>query len=79
MNLNELKQNIRVETDMSDVYSKIKRYAEDGTKEVYFHHRDRGNKEEDEISEVQVAILREAGYTVDWNRPCLWYEVSGWK
>lgn len=77
MNLQELKQNIRVETDMSDIYSKIKRYAQDGGKEVYFNHR--GNEQEDEISDVQVAILREAGYTVEWNRACLWFEVSGWK
>lgn len=76
MNLQELKQNIRVETDMSTIYSKIKRYAEDGGKEVYFNHR--GNEEEDEISDVQVAILREQGYTVEWNRACLWYEVGGW-
>lgn len=77
MNLQELRQNIRVETDMSDIYSKIKRYAQDGEKEVYFNHR--GNEQEDEISDVQVAILREAGYTVEWNRACLWFEVSGWK
>lgn len=77
MNLQELKQSIRAEVDMSDIYYKIKSYAEDGSKEVYFNHR--GNEDEDEISEVQVAILREAGYTVEWNRPCLWYGVSGWK
>jgi hypothetical protein len=76
MNLQELKQNIQVETDMSDIYSKIKILAESGSNEVYFNHH--GNKEEDEISEVQVAILREQGYTVEWNRTCLWYEVSGW-
>jgi hypothetical protein len=76
MNLAQLKQNIRVETDMSFIYSKIKSYAEDGDKEVYFNHR--GNEEEDEITEVQVAILREAGYAVEWNRACLWYQVSGW-
>jgi len=77
MNLQELKSYMRVETDMSDIYSKIKSYAEDGESYVPFSHR--GYEEEDEISEVQVAILREAGYTVDWNRPCLWFEVSGWK
>lgn len=76
MNLQELKQNIRVETDMSEIYSKIKVWAESGSSEVYFNHR--GNEEEDEISEVQVAILRENGYTVGWNRSCLWYEISGW-
>lgn len=76
MNLSELKQNIRVETDMSSIYSKIKSYAEDGEKEVYFNHC--GRKEEDEISDAQVEILRENGYTVTWNRACLWYEVSGW-
>lgn len=77
MNLQELKQSIRAEVDMSDIYYKIKSYAKEGNKEVYFNHR--GNEEEDEISEVQVAILSEAGYTVEWNRSCLWYEVSGWK
>lgn len=77
MNLSELKQNIRVETDMSSIYSKIKNYAEDGESYVTFRHGSFGC--EDEISEVQVDILREAGYTVEWNRPCLWYEVSGWK
>jgi hypothetical protein len=77
MKLSDLKQNIRVETDMSDIYSKIKRVAEGGDNCAYFDHR--GCEEEDQISEVQVAILREAGYTVEWNRPCLWYEISGWK
>lgn len=77
MNLQELKQSIRVETDMSDIYSRIKRNAEDGESYVTFSHR--GCEEEDEITDVQVAILREAGYDVEWNRPCLWYEVSGWK
>lgn len=76
MNLQELKQSIRVEVDMSDIYDKIKRYAEDGDSYVTFSHR---SSEEDDITEIQVAILREAGYTVEWNRPCLWYEVSGWK
>lgn len=76
MNLQELKQQVSVETDMSDIYWKIKSYARDGEKEVLFNHR--GNAEEDEISDVQVAILREQGYTVNWNRACLWYEVSGW-
>lgn len=77
MNIQELKQSIRVETDMSAIYDKIQRYAEFGDDYVTFDHR--GSEEEDQISEVQVAILREAGYTVEWNRPCLWYQVSGWK
>lgn len=76
MNLEELKNGICVQTDMSAIYSKIKSYAEDGSNEVYFNHR--GCEEEDEISDLQVEILREAGYTVHWNRACLWYEVSGW-
>lgn len=76
MNLQALKQNIRVETDMSDIYAKIRRYAEDGESYVTFRHGSIAH--DDEISEVQVAILREAGYTADWNRPCLWYEVSRW-
>lgn len=77
MKLSELKQSIRVEVDMSDIYRRIKRNAEDGESYATFSHR--GSEDDDEISEVQVAILREAGYTVQWNRPCLWYEVSGWK
>lgn len=77
MNLQELKQKIRVETDMSAIYSKIKRYVEDGESYVPFDHH--GDGVGDEISEVQVAILRENGYTVEWNRLCLWYEGSVWK
>lgn len=77
MNLQELKQSIRVEVDMSDIYDKIKRNAEDGESYIIFHHR--GCEKEDEISDVQVTILRDAGYTVEWERACLWYEVSGWK
>lgn len=77
MNLQELKHNLRVETDMSDIYAKIRSYAEDGESYVPFNHR--GCAEEDEITDVQVAILREQGYTVTWERACLWYEVSGWK
>ena len=77
MKLSELKSNIYEEVDMSAIYSRIKHYAETGESYVPFDHR--GCDEDDEISEVQVAILREAGYTVEWNRACLWYEVSGWK
>lgn len=77
MNLQELKQNIRVETDMSTIYSKIKRYAEAGDAYVTFDHR--GSEEEDQISDSQVDILIEDGYTVCYNSACLWYEVSGWK
>lgn len=76
MNLQELKENLHVKTDMTYIYSKIKSYAEDGEKQAYFNHR--GCQDEDEISEVQVAILREQGYDVSWNRACLWYQVSGW-
>lgn len=77
MRLKDLKQNIKLETDMSSIYEKIKFYAEDGESYVPFYHR--GCESEDEISEAQVAILREQGYTVTWERSCLWYEVSGWK
>ena len=77
MRLKDLKQNIKLETDMSGIYEKIKFYAKDGESYVPFHHR--GCESEDEISEAQVAILREQGYTVTWERSCLWYEVSGWK
>lgn len=77
MKLSELKSNIYEELDMSAIYSRIKSYAEDGESYVPFDHR--GCEEEDQISELQVAMLREAGYTVQWNRACLWYEVSGWK
>lgn len=77
MNLQELKQTLRAETDMAYIYEKIKLYAQGGEKYVPFDHR--GNEGDDEISEIQVAILRENGYTVDWNRACLWYEVGGWK
>lgn len=77
MKLSELKSNIYEQVDMSAIYSRIKSYAEDGESYVTFDHR--GCEEDDEISEAQVDILREAGYTVQWNRPCLWYEVSGWK
>lgn len=77
MKLSELKSNIYKEVDMSAIYSRIKAYVEIGESYVPFDHR--GCEEEDKISEVQVAILREAGYTVQWSRACLWYEVSGWK
>lgn len=77
MKLSYLKSSIYEEVDMSYIYSRIKSYAEGGESYVPFDHR--GCEEEDQISEVQVAILREAGYTVQWNRACLWYEVSGWK
>lgn len=77
MKLSELKSNIYEELDMSAIYSRIKSYAENGETYVPFEHR--GCEEEDQISELQVAILCEAGYTVQWNRACLWYEVSGWK
>lgn len=77
MNLQELKQSIGVETDMSDIYYKIKMAALDGDEYAIFNHR--GCEEEDEITDVQVGVLREQGYIVQWCRACLWYEVSGWK
>lgn len=75
MNLEELKQ--RIKPDMTDIYSRIKRNAEDGESYATFGHG--YIDQEDEISEAQVDILQEQGYTVLWNRSCLWYEVSGWK
>lgn len=77
MNLSELKSSVYVETDMSDIYSRIKRDARAGERYATFGFG--SSCWEDEITETQVAILRQQGYTVEWNRPCLWYEVSGWK
>ena len=56
---------------MTAIYAKIKRWAAEGDEEVNFS--------QDEISDTQIERLREDGYTVHWNRPCLWWEVSGWK
>lgn len=77
MKLSELKQTRMSQIDMSEIYDKIKCWVDAGSKEVYFNHR--GNEKEDEITDLQVAKLREDGYTVEWNRPCLRYEVSGWE
>lgn len=77
MNIKELKENLHSKSDMTRIYAKIKSHAEDGERLVRFSHR--GCAEEDEITEAQVDILYNQGYTVEWNRPCLWYEVSGWK
>lgn len=71
MNLQELKQGLRQNTDMTSIYSKIKSCAEEGEAYAIFT--------EDELSATQREILRDAGYTVEWERPCLWYEISGWK
>jgi hypothetical protein len=77
MNLQELKHSLNNDTDMSKIYAKIKEYATSDWSYCPFAH---GNiTVEDEISDLQVEILRVEGYTVEWNRPCLWYEVSGWK
>lgn len=70
MNLSELKQSLLDEEDMTEIYSKIRGWAVQGSKEVYI--------KQDEITELQVDKLRENGYKVEWNRSCLWYEISGW-
>lgn len=75
MNLQELKQSIRLETDMSNIYSEIKIAALNGRDYATF----RCELDYEEITEMQIEVLREQGYTVYWNRPCLWYEVGGWK
>lgn len=71
MNLQELRQSLFDAEDMTEIYAKIKRWAVEGDEEVNFS--------QDEISDTQIEKLREDGYTVHWNRPCLWWEVSGWK
>lgn len=71
MNLQELKQSLFDAEDMTEIYARIKRWADEGDEEVNFS--------QDEISDTQIEKLREDGYTVHWNRPCLWWEVSGWK
>ena len=71
MNLKELKQSLFDAEDMTEIYAKIKRWAAEGDEEVNFS--------QDEISDTQIEKLREDGYTVHWNRPCLWWGVSGWK
>lgn len=76
MNLQELKQELRQNTDMTKIYSKIRSYAEDGEDQVLFNCN---GDDWNEISQAQVDILREDGYTVEWNRACLWFEVGGWK
>ena len=71
MKLQELKQSLFDAEDMTEIYAKIKRWTAEGDEEVNFS--------QDEISDTQIEKLREDGYTVCWNRPCLWWEVSGWK
>lgn len=71
MNVKELKQSLFDAEDMTEIYAKIKRWAAEGDEEVTFSDY--------EISDTQIEKLREDGYTVRWNRPCLWWEVSGWK
>lgn len=81
MTLYELLQNNSNEEDsilsMDEIYSRIREAYHNGDNFVSFSH---GNAIfPDEISEGQVNILRGDGYTVRWERGCLWYEVSGWK
>ena len=60
---------------MDEIYEQIK-YCYDGNLNCYFRHG--SSSCDDEISKRQVDQLRADGYTVEWNRACLWYEVSGW-
>lgn len=80
MTLEELKQTRRAYEDnatltMEEIYSRILDCYENGNA-CYFKHG--SSSFEDEISDHQVAQLWSDGYTVEWNRACLWYEVSGW-
>ena len=81
MTLEELKQTAaECEEDtiytIEDIYSIIQSiYSAGGTICTF---RNGSSNWADEISERQVDQLRADGYTVTWNRACLWYEVSGW-
>lgn len=71
MNLQELRQSLFDAEDMTEIYAKIRDWAAQGSSEVYIN--------QDEATDVQIEKLCEDGYTVHWNRACLWWEVSGWK
>ena len=81
MTLDELKEEIQecgedTYYTMDDIYSIIKENYHAGSSSCVLRH---GNASwVDEISKRQVDQLRADGYTVEWNRACLWYEVSGW-
>lgn len=79
MTLNELTMTSEKEEDstltMGEIYAYIQ-YCYDRCLSCHFHHGSASR--DDEISVLQVNQLRVDGYTVEWNRACLWYEVSGW-
>ena len=81
MTLDELKEETQEQEEetyytMDEIYSIIKENYQAGNRSCVFRHGTVGWV--DEISERQVDQLRADGYTVEWNRACLWYEVSGW-
>ena len=81
MTLEELKEEIQDRGEetyytMDEIYSIIKGNYQAGEMSCVFRHGTVGWV--DEISERQVDQLRADGYIVEWNRACLWYEVSGW-
>lgn len=58
------------------IYERIRQAAKDGEKEIQLNVTNYASTTQ--ISERQVEVLRSKGYTVNYNRPCLWYEISGW-
>lgn len=80
MHISELKQEVQATVRMEAVYDKIKEAYANNEKELTFQDTETPDPDSRyALHEVQVDILRSNGYNVEWNGPCQWWEVSGWK
>lgn len=80
MNVDELKAAVQSELKMDLVYEALKEAYANDEAEVHFQDtEDKDPNSRHAINNVQADLLRSKGYSVIWNSPCQWWEVSGWK
>lgn len=78
MNLEELRKAIYATAGMQPIHQKILDKSIQGENSVRFDYNHTNVPVEGKMNSRQAEILREDGYTIEYNRACLWYEVSGW-
>lgn len=80
MHIDQLKQEVQDTVRMEKVYDAIKEAYANNVSQINFQDTDdRDPDSSHALHDVQVDILRNKGYNVEWNGPCQWWEVSGWR
>jgi hypothetical protein len=74
-----LSKQIRAVVILPETIEKLKHSIKNNEPECIFNRcYDVNNDDGTKLNDTQATALRDLGYRVDYNRGCMWYEVSGW-